>query len=89
MNTIVTLQSQEKRFIQLLVEKHWIYRRPMGTGWLAYSDKLQSGLMEHKVTTGEKTDGSEWANTQARITARGLAKLSQLLGLNNQSSMAH
>ena len=77
-----TLQAKEKNLIQLLVEKQWMYRRPMGTGYLAYSDKLQSGLMEHKVTTGEKSDGSEWASTQARITARGLAKLSQLMSSN-------
>lgn len=83
-----TLQAKEKTFIQLLVEKEWIYRRPMGSGWLAYSDKLKSGLMEHKITTGEKSDGSEWANTQARITARGIAKLSQLLGLSSRS-LAH
>lgn len=74
-----TLQVKEKNFIQILYEKHWIYRRPLGVGWLAYSDKLQSGVMEHKITTGQKADGSEWANTQPRITARGLAKLSQLL----------
>lgn len=77
-----TLQVKEKNFIQILYEKHWIYRRPLGAGWLAYSDKLQAGVMEHKITTGQKADGSEWANTQPRITARGLAKLAQLLGSN-------
>lgn len=76
-----TLQIQERRFISMLQEKHWIYRRPMGTGWLAYSDKLQAGLMEHKITTGQKGDGSEWANTQPRITAKGLAKLSEMLSI--------
>lgn len=76
-----TLQIQEKRFVQALHERHWIYRRPMGTGWLAYSDKLQSGLMEHKVTTGHKGDGSEWASTQPRITAKGLAKLSEIFSI--------
>lgn len=74
-----SLQVQEKRFIQALHERHWIYRRPMGTGWLAYSDKLKDGLMEHKITKGQKGDGSEWASTQPRITAKGLAKLSEIL----------
>lgn len=73
-----TLQLQPRKFTQLLQEHHYCYRRPMGTGWLAYQDKIQAGLMEHKVTTGEKSDGSEWTSTQARITAKGLTKLAQL-----------
>ncbi|WP_395011751.1 phage antirepressor KilAC domain-containing protein [Undibacterium sp.] len=81
-----TLQIQEKRFIQALHERSWIYRRPMGTGWLAYSEKLQSGLMEHKITTGQKGDGSEWASTQPRITAKGLAKLSEILSTEEAES---
>lgn len=73
------LQLQEGSLKKLLVEKHWIYRRPMGAGWLAYSDKLQHGLMEHKVTTGNKADGSEWISTQPRITGKGMIRLSSLL----------
>lgn len=76
-----TLQVPEKRFIQLLHEKNWIYRRPLGAGWLAYSEKLQAGVMEHKITTGQKSDGSEWIGTQPRITAKGLVKLSEILSI--------
>jgi len=76
-----SLQVQEKRLKQFLNEHRWVYRRPMGSSWLAYSDKLQMGLMEHKITRGEKGDGSEWVDTQPRITAKGLARLSQLLGI--------
>lgn len=75
-----TLQMQEKDLKKKLIECRWVYRRPMGSGYLAYSDKLQQGLLEHKITTGEKSDGSEWVNTQARITAKGLAKLALELG---------
>lgn len=77
-----TLQIQEKMLRRTLQEKKWVYRRPMGSGWLAYSDKLQQGLMEHKLTHGEKSDGSEWTDTQARITAKGMAKLSEILSMN-------
>lgn len=70
-----TLQIQRKKLTQILQEHQWAYRRPMGGTWLAYQNRIQQGLMEHKVTTGEKTDGSEWSNTQARITSKGLAKL--------------
>jgi len=70
-----TLQVQEKALYQHLSAHDWIYRRPMGSGWLAYSDILKRGLMEHKTETGQKPDGSEWIRTQPRITAKGMAKL--------------
>lgn len=74
-----TLQVQEKWLRQFMREHEWIYQRPMGHGWLAYADKLKQGVMEHKTTTGEKSDGSEWVDTQARITAKGMTKLSALI----------
>ncbi|AEJ01244.1 phage antirepressor protein [Nitrosomonas sp. Is79A3] len=73
-----TLQVKEKVLKQTLVERSWIYRRPMGSGYLAYSEKLKRGLMEHKIIRGERPDGSEWVETQARITARGMALLSEI-----------
>lgn len=76
-----TLQVQEKKLKQILIEKKWIYQRPMGPGLLAYSDRLQQGVMEHKMTHGEKkSDGTEWTSTQARITAKGMAKLAEMVG---------
>lgn len=74
-----TLQEQPRRLTQLMSEHQWIYRRPMGSGWIAYQDRIQSGHLEHKVTTGEKSHGGEWTSTQVRITPKGLAKLSELL----------
>jgi phage antirepressor YoqD-like protein len=47
-----TLKVKEKFLKQKLIECRWLYRRPMGSGYLAYSDKLQQGLVEHKVTQG-------------------------------------
>lgn len=74
-----TLQIQPRKLTQLLQEQGWVYRRPMGSGWLAYQDRIQQGLMEHKVTTGEKSDGHEWSNTQARITLKGLTRLANVI----------
>ena len=74
-----TLQVQPRKLTQLLQEKGWVYRRPLGAGWLAYQDRIQSGHLEHKVTTGEKSDGSEWTNTQVRVTAKGLTKLADVV----------
>lgn len=73
------LQVQPRKFTARLQQMGWIYRRPMGTGWLAYQDRITMGVMEHKVTTGEKSDGSEWASTQVRVTAKGMARLAQLI----------
>jgi phage antirepressor YoqD-like protein len=72
-----TLQVKEKVLKQKLIECRWMYQRPMGTGYLAYSDKLQQGLVEHKITQGDRGDGSQWVNTQARITAKGMVRLAQ------------
>lgn len=78
-DTAKTLQVQPRKLTQLLQEKGWLYRRPMGAGWLAYQERIQQGLLEHKVTTGEKSDGSEWTSTQVRVTAKGLTKLADVV----------
>jgi Rha family phage regulatory protein len=83
-----TLQVQPRQLTQTLQTKHWIYRRPMGSGWLAYQDRIQSGHLEHKVTTGEKSDGHEWTNTQVRVTAKGLTRLAQVLAEVAQTEVA-
>lgn len=72
------LQVPPRKFIAKLQEMGWIYRRPMGSGWLAYQDRIAIGVMEHKVTTGDKSNGTEWSNTQARVTAKGMARLAVL-----------
>jgi phage antirepressor YoqD-like protein len=74
-----TLQVQPRKFTQFLLEQQWVYRRPMGAGFLAYQPRIQAGCLEHKVTTGEKSDGSEWTSTQVRVTAKGLAKLATMM----------
>lgn len=73
-----SLQVPPRKFVAKLQEMGWIYRRPLGGDWLAYQNRIATGVMEHKVTTGEKSDGTEWASTQARVTAKGMAKLSMI-----------
>jgi len=72
------LQAAPRQFTTKLLELGWIHRRPMGSGWLAYQEHIKRGLLEHKTATGEKSDGSEWTSTQVRITAKGIAKLSEI-----------
>lgn len=57
-----------------LQAKRWIYRRPGGS-WLGYQDKVQTGYLEHKLTTVQRADGSEKVTEQVRVTAKGLTKL--------------
>jgi hypothetical protein len=51
----------------------------MGSGWLAYQGRLTMGVMEHKVTTGDKSDGTGWTSTQVRVTAKGMARLALVI----------
>ncbi|WP_214240884.1 phage antirepressor KilAC domain-containing protein [Raoultella ornithinolytica] len=76
------LQVQPKFLFKLLSERHWIYRRAGGKAWLGYQEKIQAGHLEHKVTTVSRSDGSEKIVEQVLITAKGIAKLSKLLGVS-------
>jgi len=62
-----------------LESNRWIYSRVGHKGWLAYQDKIQSGLMRHKATLVPREDGSEKVATQARITPKGLTRLGSAL----------
>lgn len=62
-----------------LRQNKWIYRRAGTSHDIAYQDKIEAGLMEHKVTTVHHPDGSDRVHTQARITPKGLARLAKLL----------
>ncbi|MCM1128995.1 MAG: phage antirepressor KilAC domain-containing protein [Alistipes senegalensis] len=72
------LQVQPKAFFAWLSANGWIYRR-LGTNWIAYQEKIQQGLLEHKVTIVQRDDGSEKSVHQVRVTPKGIAKLSRLL----------
>lgn len=72
-----TLQVPPRQFTQRLVAMGWIYRRPQGAVWLAHQDKINALYLEHKTTTGEKSNGTEWTSTQVRVTAKGMARLAR------------
>lgn len=72
-----TLQVRPKSLFEFLRSHGWIYQPHGGRGDIAYATKLQQGLMEHKTTTVHRSDGSEKIITQARITPKGLTRLSQ------------
>ncbi|MFP3564715.1 phage antirepressor KilAC domain-containing protein [Paraburkholderia sp. SIMBA_030] len=74
-----SLQLKPKKFVTWLVERRWIYRHPDGGRWLAFQPRLDSGMLEHKVVTGQRNDGTDWGTTQVRVTAKGLARIAELL----------
>lgn len=80
--TAKTLQVNPKMLFQWLSGHKWIYRRVGGSGWVAYQDKIQSGLLEHKITTVHRDDGSEKITEQVRVTAKGLTRLAGIFRPN-------
>jgi Rha family phage regulatory protein len=69
------LQVRPKDLFSWLSQNGWIYRRAGGSGWLGYQSKTSAGLLEHKVTTVQRPDGSEKVTEQVRITAKGITRL--------------
>jgi len=62
-----------------LLINRWIYGRPGHSGWLGYQDKIQSGLLCHKVHTKVEADGNERTFEQVRITSKGLTSIGESL----------
>ncbi|WP_438391110.1 phage antirepressor KilAC domain-containing protein [Caballeronia sp. DA-9] len=73
------LQTQPKVVFGWMQNNQWIYRRPGTATWTAYQDKLRRGVLEQKITTVHRTDGSEKVTTQVLVTAKGLTELAQKL----------
>lgn len=57
-NAAKDLQMRPKDLFSKLRMNHFIYRRAGGSSWCAYQDKIQSGILTHKVTTVEHSDGT-------------------------------
>jgi phage regulator Rha-like protein len=76
------LQMPERKFLRYMEENRWIYRHPMKRDWLGYADKTKAGFLEHKITTGDRPDGSEWSDAQVRVTPLGMTKLAHKLGVS-------
>ncbi|TNI07430.1 hypothetical protein CF104_03930 [Aeromonas jandaei] len=80
-NAAKHLQVQPKYLFQLLSSKRWIYKRAGGKVWIAYQDKLQSGVLEHKVDVVTRPDGSEKVSERVLVTAKGIAAISKMLSV--------
>lgn len=60
-----------------LIVNRWIYGRPGHSGWLAYQDRIQQGVLCHKVSTLLREDGTEKVVEQMRITPKGSARIAE------------
>ncbi len=74
-----TLGMRPKDLFDWLSHNGWIYKRPNSAHWLGYQIKCNQGLLEHKMTTVLRADGSEKITEQVRITPKGMSALSRLI----------
>ncbi|WP_164731208.1 phage antirepressor KilAC domain-containing protein [Entomomonas moraniae] len=81
-NAAKDLQIRPKDLFQLLQSKKWIFRRQGSSTFTAYQDKIQQGLLEHKITVVSRSDGSEKQTEQVRVTSKGITKLSEMLAVD-------
>jgi len=72
-----TLQVEPNKLFKYLDGNRWTYKRAGSNERLAYQDKIQAGLLEHKLTT-MSVGGVERVRTQVFVTAKGIAKLSAI-----------
>ncbi len=80
-DTAKHLGVRPKDLFARLQAAKWIYRRAGNAHWVGYQDKIQQGLLEHKVTEVTRQDGSSRITEQCRITPKGLTKLAEMEGL--------
>jgi len=84
-STCITIAAkalgQRPRALFGWLQQHvWIYRRSGSATWCAYQHRLAAGLLEHKVSTVSRPDGSEKTVHQVLVTPKGLARLAEAFG---------
>lgn len=72
------LQMRPKDLFAFMRQHKWIYRRAGVAHWIGYQDKVQSGLLEHKVSEITRSDGQSDIREQVRVTPKGLTRLASL-----------
>ncbi|ODS43189.1 hypothetical protein BGK37_12335 [Pasteurella multocida] len=77
----LTEQAKPKFLFDFLSSQKWIYKRPGNSNWIAYQDKLQQLLLEHKIHVAMRDDGTEKVCERVLITAKGLTKLAKIFEL--------
>ena len=73
------LGVQPRKLNKALSMNKWIFKRSVGSHWVAHEDKRQAGYLEHKPCPVKLPNGTEIITHQVRVTANGLAKLAVLV----------
>lgn len=79
-DTAKHLQIKPKQLFDYLKMNGWIYRRAGGKGWIAYQDRIQQNVLEHKVSQ-TFTNGESKIREQVLVTPKGLTKLSKIFSV--------
>lgn len=74
-NAAKAICIRPKQLFAYLQATKWVYKRPGTSTWVGYQDKIQAGLIEMSEYLQTKPDGTEVVRVQAKITAKGLARL--------------
>lgn len=77
-NAAKTIGVQPKKLFEWMERHDWIYRRPGSKRHTAYQARIKAGYLTHKVTTVERSDGSEKVVESVIVTPKGLAKLAEV-----------
>lgn len=77
-NAAKTIGVQPKKLFAWMEQHDWIYRRPGSKRHAAYQARIKAGYLTHKVTTVERSDGSEKVVESVIVTPKGLAKLAEV-----------
>lgn len=72
-------EMRPKDLFAWLQSNQWIYRRAGNGHFVGYQPKIQQGLLDHRLEEVTRADGSTKITEQVRITAKGMAKLGELL----------
>ncbi|UOO93369.1 phage antirepressor KilAC domain-containing protein [Vitreoscilla stercoraria] len=73
-----TLDTQPRKLFDWLSQNAWIYKRGGKGEWIAYQDKIQSGLLRHSQHTHySERMGMDRLTTQVLVTPKGLAFLAK------------
>ena len=71
------LDLRPKDLFTWLQAHKWIYRRAGNGHWVGYQNRIQAGLLDHRVQEVTRSDGVSSITEQVRVTAKGLARLGE------------
>jgi len=72
------LKLNPRELTEWLSENRWIYKHSRLSRWSAFQDKINEGLLMHRVNVVDLPQGGSVTSNQVRVTANGLATIAEL-----------